>query len=507
MRSEIHAFSEGLGDTLPPAQPYRNLIAQARLGVSQEEHERFFKEMLGNIDNPSLPFGITDVHGDGSLVAESRLILLQDLNSRLRTQAKRLGVSVASLCHVAWAQVIARTSGQQHIVFGTVLFGHMQAATSSDGAIGPFINTLPIRIDLERDTVEETVRATHGCLASLLEHEHASLALAQRCSSVAAGAPLFGALLNYRHNSTFLDHKERPDGVRFLESEERTNYPFCLSVEDYGTSLGLAAQVVQPLEPDRVCGYMKQALDSLADALEYNPCMSVGTLEVLPTEERQMLLRDWNATQREYQDSAYLQQLFEQQVERTPDAIAVVHGDQSLTYSELNNRANRLAHQLMQLDVKPDSLVAICVERSFSMIVGILGILKAGGAYVPLDPSHSSDRLRDILSDTAPICVVADGIGRTVIGDIALSSLSVVDPNSPATDITCNPWIPMLTSHHLAYVIFTSGSTGRPKGVMIEHQGVVSYVVSQQQTLQIQVSSRMTQLFSVGFDASVLEIF
>ena len=402
MQMEIQAFYEGLGDTLPPAPPYRNLIAQVRLGMSQEEHERFFKEMLADIDAPSLPLGIADVHGDGIEATEATRMLPQDLNNQLRSQAKRLGVSVASLCHVAWAQVIARTSGQDRVVFGTVLLGRMQASTSSDRAMGLFMNTLPIRVDLDRDSVEDSVRVTHARLAALLEHEHASLVLAQRCSSIAVGVPLFSALLNYRHNSVPMSNNNADYGMKFLESEERTNYPFDISVEDYGTSLGLTARVMLPHDPARVCGYMYEALNSLADSLEYTPSMPVKQLEVLPVEERQVLLRDWNATQEEYPDHLCLHHLFEQQVERTPEAIAVVHGDISLSYSELNSCANTLAHQLIQLGVQPDSPVAICVERSTAMIIGILAILKAGGAYVPLDPPHASERLLDILSDASP---------------------------------------------------------------------------------------------------------
>ncbi|KAF9305436.1 hypothetical protein BG003_001368, partial [Podila horticola] len=324
---EIQATYNGQGGALPPAQPYRNLIAQVRLGMSQEEHEEFFKEMLREIDTPSLPFGITDVHGDGTQITESGRILPQDLNSRLRSLAKTLGVSVASLCHVAWALVISRTSGQQRVVFGTVLFGRMQAGTSSNRAMGLFINTLPIRVDLDRDSVEESVRATHSRLAALLEHEHASLALAQRCSSVGAGAPLFSSLLNYRHDSTSTEDEENTTGMKLLQFHERTNYPFCLSVEDYSTSLGLTAQVTKPFDCDRVCGYMQEALESLVCALECSPNMSVAKLEALPKEERQLLLTGWNAPQDSYPDDVCLHQLFEKQVERTPEAIAVVHED------------------------------------------------------------------------------------------------------------------------------------------------------------------------------------
>ncbi|KAF9555834.1 hypothetical protein EC968_008603, partial [Mortierella alpina] len=322
MQSEIKAFYKGQGDTLPPPQPYRNLIAQVRLGVSQEEHERFFKNMLAEIDTPSLPFGIRNVHGDGTQITEIGRMLPQELNDRLRSHSKRLGVSVASLCHVAWAQVIARTSGQQHVVFGTVLFGRMQAATTTDRAMGLFVNILPIRVDLDRDNVEESVRATHSRLAALLDHEHASLALAQRCSSVVTGETLFSSLLNYRHNSNSSEDEEL-DGVTYLESQERTTYPFCLAVDDCGTALGLTVQVVHPLDADRVCGYMQKAFESLVGALEDDPATPVARLEVLPDDERRLLLEDWNATHESYPEDLCLHQLFEQQVERTPEAIAI----------------------------------------------------------------------------------------------------------------------------------------------------------------------------------------
>ncbi|KAG0195808.1 hypothetical protein BGX28_000579, partial [Mortierella sp. GBA30] len=507
MESEIRTFYEGQGDSLPPAQPYRNLIAQARLGMSQEEHERFFKEMLADIDTPSLPFGITDVHGDGIQITEARRILPQDLNNRLRSQAMRLGISVASLCHVAWGQVIARTSGQQRVVFGTVLFGRMQAASSSGQAMGLFINTLPIRVDLDSSSVEDSARVIHARLAALLEHEHASLALAQRCSSVATGVPLFSSLLNYRHNLPDPKDDGHVHRMEILESEERTNYPFDISVEDYGTSLGLTAQVAQPLDPARVCGYMQEALTSLADLLENAPNTPVAQLEVLPMDERQMLLSEWNSTAEADRDQHCLHHLFEQQVERTPDAVAVVHLDQSLTYAELNNRANSLAHHLIAHGVKPETLVAICVERSLAMIVGILAILKAGGAYIPLDPLHASERLQDVLDDTAPICVIADKAGKKVLRQASVSESLVLDPNAPITDLTFNPMVTELTPQHLAYILYTSGSTGKPKGVMVEHRGVVNLVQHHSEVYGVPEHARSLQLASISFDASVAEIF
>ncbi|KAG0043448.1 hypothetical protein BGZ83_011399, partial [Gryganskiella cystojenkinii] len=509
MQFEAQAIYKGHIDTLPPAQPYRNLIAQARLGLTQEHHERFFKEMLVDIDTPSLPFGLTDVHGDGIQITEAERMLSQDLNNRIRTQARRLGVSVASLCHVAWAQVIARTSGEQRVVFGTVLFGRMQAAGSTDRAMGLFINTLPIRVDLDQDSVEDSVRATHTRLAALLEHEHASLALAQRCSSVGTGIPLFSALMNYRHNLPTSDDDIKVYGMEYLGSDERTNYPFGISMDDYGTSLGFSVQVVQSLDAGRVCDYMHEALHSMTKALERTPTMPVAQLEVLPTDERRMLLKDWNAAEEDYPDQHCLHQLFEQQVDRTPDAIALVHGDQSLTYSELNLRANSLAHRLIALGVKPDTLVAICVERSFAMIVGILAILKAGGAYVPLDPYYASDRLKDILSDAAPTILLADHAGRDILSETSPASVVVLDPttDSGRLEDSGNPQVPGLDPLKLVYVMYTSGSTGNPKGVMVEHRMIVRAFDVTAPWFHFNESHIWSMFHSFGFDISVWEMW
>jgi hypothetical protein len=426
--AETKVFMGDLGHSLLSPQPFRNLVAQARSSHSQD-HERFFKEMLADIDTPSLPFGLKDVHGQGENVNTSYRPLPQDLNDRLRRQAKQLGVSVASLCHLAWALVISHTSSEDRVVFGTVLFGRMNSGQGSDRAMGLFINTLPLRIDLT-ETVYASVLQTHERLASLLDHEHASLVLAQRCSSVPQGTPLFSSLLNYRHNSALDNDSSIDTGIEHMESQERTNYPFTISVEDFGVSLGLTADIVEPFSPVRVCGYMQQALEGLVSALEHAPDMITHELNILPDDEQELLLRTWNTTQQDYSTEFCIHHLFEQQVERTPQAPSVVFNGQSLTYSDLNERANRLALHIIGLGVQPDDLVPICVERSFAMIIGVLAILKAGGAYIPLDPAYASERLKDILMDSIPHILLADHHGQQALGEGILSSVTVVDPNA-----------------------------------------------------------------------------
>ena len=424
MQAEIRAHLSGQTADLPAALPFRNFVAQARLGVSRQEHEAFFGQMLGDVDEPTAPFGLMDVQGDGSGVSEARTMVDAALAKRLRARARALGVSAASLCHVAWGLVLARSSGQQDPVFGTVLFGRMQGGEGAERVLGLFINTLPVRLRLGEIGAEQSVLETHQLLAELLHHEHASLALAQRCSGVPAPAPLFTALLNYRHSSRGSGQRRiKPrafEGIQHLGGEERTNYPVTLSVDDLGKGFGLTAQTVSPLEPKRLCAMMSRALEQLVEALETKPAQPVGRLDILPPEERHKLLVEWNETQAEYPKELCVHQLFEEQVGRDPEAIAVVYEDRALSYGELNEQANRLAHHLRSLGVKPDSRVAICVERSLEMVVGLLAILKAGGAYVPLDPAYPAERLGYMLQDSAPSIVLTHAAARASL-DAALA--------------------------------------------------------------------------------------
>ncbi|KAF9945948.1 hypothetical protein BGZ72_000832, partial [Mortierella alpina] len=239
--------------------------------------------------------------------------------------------------------------------------------------------------------------------------------------------------------------------------------------DDDGRIVGVmsyATALFDSLTIERHLGYLNQMLEGMTS----DTTQLISKIDIIPPAERTLLLETWNKIPQLHQEYQTIHQLFEEQVQRTPTSIALVHDDQELTYSELNRRSNALAHRLIELGVKPDDLVAICVERSPAMIVAILAVLKAGGAYVPLDPAHGSERLLDILSDASPSIILADAVGSSTLGPAALSSLTVVDPNWQSGDAVDNPHVPTLSTHHLAYVIYTSGTTGKPKGVMIEHR-------------------------------------
>ena len=500
-----------LGHPTPQAapMPYRNYVAQARLGVSEQEHEGFFREMLGDIHEPTLPFGLQDVQGDGRDIEEFTHHLDAAVSRRLRAQARLLGVSTASLFHLAWAQVLAVTSGKTNVVFGTVLVGRMQGGEGADRALGVFINTLPLRLDIDGQGVRDSVRSTHARLTALLGHEHASLALAQRCSGVAAPLPLFSSMLNYRHRggaTRSQDAQHAWEGMQTLTNDGRTNYPLTLNVDDLGDGYDFTALTPAQVGAQRVCGYMQMALTQLVEALEHAPHQALDRLPILGDAERQQLLFDFNATEVDYDLAQTLHGLFEAQVERTPDALAVKAGEQCLTYAELNQRANQLAHHLRELGVQPDARVAICVERGLEMVIGLFAILKAGGGYVPLDPAYPLGRLAYMLQDSQPAALLVQGATRSLLGDVTVPVVDL-DQNTWAHQPVSNPQVPGLTAQHQAYVIYTSGSTGQPKGVMNEHAGVVNRLLWMQDAYGLNATDAVLQKTPFSFDVSVWEFF
>jgi amino acid adenylation domain-containing protein len=516
MSEEIHLCLQGQAHLLPPALPFRNFVAQTRLGIPAEEHRTFFRHMLADVDEPTLPFGLTDVQGNVSMIAESRSLVDSALASRLRETAHKHGASAASLFHLAWAKVLSQCSGRDDVVFGTVLIGRMHAGQSAERVLGPFINTLPLRLQLGDTNVTDGIRQTHTRMAQLLGHEHASLAVAQGCSAVAAG-PLFSALLNFRHlqirgqipetsNHAMATAVSRM-GLELLKFEERTNFPLELSVDDLGDGFMLEAQAQSPIDPRRICNYMHTALEQLVVALETSPTSTLRSLNVLPGAERQQLLVEWNDTTRNYGDQARLHRLIEKQAAQTPDSVALEFDGQELTYAELNRRANQLARLLRQKGAGPDDLVGVFAERSFEMVLALLAVLKAGGAYVPLDPSYPPERLAHMLEDAQASLVLtqphlAHQLPAAANGVLLLDASWKAYGDEAGDDLE-----DIGTPESLAYVIFTSGSTGRPKGAMNEHRGICNRLLWMQEQYGLSADDRILQKTPFSFDVSVWEFF
>ncbi|MEU4924402.1 amino acid adenylation domain-containing protein, partial [Streptomyces parvus] len=354
---EVRTLLGGDAGALPVPVPFREFVAQARLGVSRTEHERFFGELLSGVTEPTAPFGLLDVHGDGSDVTEATAVLDADLAARLREQARRLSVSPATLFHLVWARVAAVTSGRDDVVFGSVLFGRMQAGTGADRTPGLFINTLPVRVPTGRVPVGEAVRGMQKQLADLLVHEHAPLMVAQQAADLAAETPLFTSLLNYRH-STGASGDEPSiglDGVELLSVRERTNYPVTVSVDDTGDGFGLTVQTAAPLDAESVCGLLGAAAEGVVAALENeSEGLLLGRVPVLGGAEQDRLVREWSGESRPVAEAS-LTELFAAQAVRTPEATAVTFEGVGWSYAELDARANRLARLLITRGVGPES--------------------------------------------------------------------------------------------------------------------------------------------------------
>ncbi|ARL89916.1 non-ribosomal peptide synthetase [Burkholderia pseudomallei] len=513
---EARAIGQGRAEDLPRPVPFRNFVAQARLGVSEADHEAYFRAKLGDIDEPTAPFGLLSVQGDGREIAEAARTLKPELSGALRGHARRLGVSAASMMHVAWGLVLSRTTGRQDVVFGTVLFGRMQGGAQSDRALGLFINTLPVRMRVAQTGVEASVKETHAQLAELMRHEHAPLVLAQRCSGVPAQTPLFTSLLNYRYSKPKVAAAHIADGIELLDGHERTNYPVSVDIDDHGDDFKIRAQAAASVDPARVCDFLEVALTRLVDALERDPHGALRQLDILPEVEREEVVRRWNAGEKARPSRLCLHELFERQAARAPDAIAVIQDERALTYAELNRCANRLAHYLRARGVREDDRVALYARRSPELLIGMLATLKAGGAYVPLDPGYPAERLTHMLLDSAPVVVLRDAAASDDVLVRLNAGTPILDLHAdderwsaqPSGNLKlCGSHEPDVGARRLAYVIYTSGSTGAPKGVMVEHASVVNQIGALTEYLELDASDRVLQFSNIAFDASVEEIF
>ncbi|WP_315533608.1 non-ribosomal peptide synthetase [Delftia acidovorans] len=504
---EIGLIRQGREHALPQPLPFRRFVAQARLGVSAREHEEFFRAMLGDVDEPTAPFGLLDVQGDGSGVQEARHVLDARLARAVRLAAQRQGVSAASLFHLAWSLVLGRTTGRDDVVFGTVLFGRMQGGEGVERALGMFINTLPLRIRLGERSVQACLRQTHEGLSGLMHHEHATLSLAQRCSALEGGTPLFSTLLNYRYSAAQdVDTAARTwEGLTVLGGEERTNYPVTVSIDDLGEGFGIVMQASESIGAQRLCVYMDAAIESIVGALEQNAQAVLGRLDVLGVAQTQQLLGSGQASGH-FPASHPLHCRIEQHARRQAHAPALGCGAQSLSYGELNAQANRLAHRLIVLGVRPESRVGIAMSRSVEMVVGLLAILKAGGAYVPLDPDYPADRLAHMVEDSGIALVLTQAAVRTRIPGADHLQILEVDTLDLSAESDADPQV-QVSADSLAYVIYTSGSTGRPKGAQLSHRNVARLLDATDAWFGFGPDDVWTLFHSYAFDFSVWEIF
>lgn len=510
--AEMRAILENREQQLTAPTAYRHYMAQVLEHTQAQDAEAFFRGKLGDVSEPTAPFALLDVHGDGTHIEEARDLFEPEMASQVRLQARRMGVSAARMFHAAWALVVARTSGKHDVVFGTVLSTARRRGTSPrQPVLGLSINTLPLRLQMQNVSASELVLQTHRELLELLSHAAAPLTLVQRCSGISGTAPLFTSLLNYRRAASDAPAEAGKTEIRELEYRGSwTNYPIALQVDDLGEGFAVMAQTDSQINPRRMIEYLRTAMQSLLEALEHAPQTPALLLAVLPESEQRQIVESFNATRAAIPQQTVVHELFEEQAQRRPDAIAVVCADQQITYGQLNRRANQWAHALSARGVRPDERVGLYAERSVEMVAGLLGILKAGGAYVPLDVSYPLERLQYMIEDSAPLVLLTQERLRKNLSTAQLQVLTLdADQNQISDEPDCNLNAAELglQTRHLAYVVYTSGSTGAPKGVAVEHRSVVNLVQWHCTAFELSEASRCSSVAAMGFDAAGWEIW
>src|SRR5713226_961607 len=441
--------------------------------------------------------------------AHHTLTLPRALRDQLVKLSERESVSLFMTLLAAFQALLAQYSGQDDIVVGSPIAGRNRLET--ENLIGHFINTLLLRTSLSGDpTFSELLARVRDAALGAYAHQETpfeKLVEALQPERNLSYTPLFQVMFVFQNASV---SDLNLSGLRITTEElHGESAPLDLTLEARETADGIRCvfeyktDLFNAVTIERIAERFQLLLEQAVDS----PTRNISGLALLTEAEQRRLLVEWNNTARDYPRDLCIQQLFEAQVEQTPDAPAVGFEDQSLSYRELNERANQLAHRLRANEVGAETLVGICVERSLEMIVGVLGILKAGAAYVPLDPNYPRERLNLILQDAGVSLVLSH---EKVAGLLAEFSGSVLcldaDWQELASESADNP-VPITTAEGLAYVIYTSGSTGTPKGAMIEHRSLVNFTMNAIGDYHFGPADKVLQFASLSFDTSAEEIF
>ncbi len=508
-------YSEDGKSPLPPVRPYVDYIAWLEK-QDLVEAEAFWREALAGFTTPTpLPLATTSSRGAPSY--EDLVVTLpSDVSASVVEAARHTGVTVGTFVQAAWAIFLARTTGEEDVVFGSVVSGRPPHLTGSESMVGLFINTLPVRVRIEEgEELRTWLRRLQDRLLELRRFEHSPLVQVQKWSGVRHGEPLFQTLVafeNYPRDPSVLQTAGGLE-VRDLVTSERTNYPLNLAVVPLGglqLRLTWDRQRYESGAAERLLGNMGTLLEGMASGLD----RPLEDLPLLDEAERRRLLSDWQGRRVEVPDVT-VDALLERVAAERPGAVAVVGPDSiggiGLTYRELFEQAGRLAGRLRELGVGPEVPVGLLLERSTGLVAAMIGVWKAGGAYVPLDPAYPAERLRFLMEDSGiRVLVTREELAarfgfaevgyRLVLLDVGeglVPSREGTSPSPTSLPLPANP----------AYFLYTSGSTGQPKGVVVSHRGVVSLLHAERRILELDPQSRLLETASPSFDVSVLEIF
>ncbi len=489
---------------LPRARGFGEFLSW-RARQDQEESARAWAAELAGVEEPTLLAPGSDAAGDDGL-DQFDVALPLDVARELSGRAMELGVTVNSLIQGAWALLLGQLTGRQDVVFGATVSGRPPAVTDVESMVGMFINTLPVRVEFAPgDTLAEILTRLQSRQTSLLDHHYYGLPEIQQ----SVGLPsLFDTLVVFESYPVDQDSlraaTDAADGLvsTGVRLSTGTNYPLALMavVEPH---LQLALQYAPGVfDRDTVETYAARLMRVLRQ-LAATPELRAAQVETLEPAERDRLLVEFNDTAVPTPDVT-ITGLVEAQTALTPDALAVVAEGESLTYRELDDRADRLARELAVRGVGPESVVAVSLPRSADLVVGLLAVLKAGAAYLPVDPKYPSHRLTAIIEEARPRLVLTHSTTVAALPehDVPDVLLDTLDLSADGTGLE----LPLHTEQ-LAYVMYTSGSTGKPKGVAITHANVVNGVLRLASRVGMAPGKRLLAGTSVNFDVSAFEIF
>ena len=497
----------------PEPRPFRDFVEWLD-HRDLAEAETFWKVALAGFTAPT-PLGTAEPPDEAGAGAgdfqELRVRLTADETRALVDLGEPHGLPLSTFVYGAWAILCSRYSGESEVLFGVTRACRRSALEGAERMVGLFINTLPLRVAVsgEKELIPwlQEIRARQ---IAIREHEQTPLARIQEWSDVPRGTPMFDSIVVFETEA--LNARLRRRGGGWQKRSFRL-------VQNPGFRLSLTAVAGREMRLDlgyspahvgrATVGRMLRHLKALLVAMGANPAGPIAALPLLTAAERTQVLVEWNSTDA-HPDDRCVHELFEQQVDRTPDAIAVVSGQERLTYAELERRSNQLANFLRGEGVGPDRVVGLSLERSPELVIGILGILKAGGAYAPLDPSYPAERLAVMLEDAqADVLLTAAGVSTTFskMSNVRARPIRldadwgrIADASSKRPETSPAPG-------NLAYLIYTSGSTGLPKGVAIPHGALANHMQWMQSDFPLRSSDRVLQKTPISFDASVWEFF
>ncbi|MBW4672721.1 MAG: amino acid adenylation domain-containing protein [Desmonostoc geniculatum HA4340-LM1] len=436
--------------------------------------------------------------------------LSPELTLAIKTLNQQQGTSLFMTLLAALSILLSRYSRQNDLCIGSPIANRTHSQTES--LIGFFVNTLVLRnqIKPEQNFIEFLQQTRQTCLDAYSHQDIPFEFLVEKLQPERSMShnPLFQVMLA-------LENNENADlSLPELEIEwlgvtcPFAKFDLALMAVESDNQLNLSWEYATDLFEKSTIQRMAEQFEVLLQGIINNANQPIKTLPLMTAAEL-LQLQCWNQTQTEYPEDKTLVDLFEQQVKKNPHHIALVFESQSLTYQQLNQKANQLAHYLIpNHQIQPDTLIGVCVDRSLEMIIGVLAVLKAGGAYVPIDPNYPQERIGLMLEDSGISVLLTQSF---ILEKLPLAELEnspqviCLDEETFTEELIENP-SPKSKPDNLAYVIYTSGSTGRPKGVMIEHRGLINMTLAIAQVLQIQPQSRLLQFASFSFDASIWEI-